>query len=468
MAAVYPENPYLQGNFAPLRTECDVENLVVVGEIPADLNGTLYRNCPDPQFAPRGEHHWFAGDGMIHAFHIREGKVSYRNRWARTPKFEAERAAGEALINPFNPLDNDPRAANLHSTLANTNVVWHGGRLLALEEAHLPWELDPHTLESKGYYDFSAGLSGPVTAHPKIDPKTGQMLCFGYSAKGYFTPEIAYYEVNPDGVLTRSELFTAPYVAMVHDFITTSEHVLFPIMPLTGSIERAMQGLPAFAWEPEKGAFVGVMRRDQDVESMRWFQTDPCFVFHPMNAWTEGDKIHADVMKHEVAPLFPNADGSPISVENGKSGARLFRWTLDMAANSDRIQEQQLGDQAGEFPRCDERRTGLSYRHGYYAKLAADNLTFTDIIHHDHDLGRCKLFHVPDSDRLDEPVFVPRNSDALEGQGYLLATVYRGAEKRTDLLILDAENVDGKPLAVARLAHRVPHGFHGNWRPDTH
>ena len=149
MAAPFPNHPNLVGGFAPIHMECDYPDLVVAGEVPKELSGAFFRNGPNPQFAPRGDYHWFGGDGMIHGFYIREGKVSYRNRYVRTVKWNKEHEAGRALFGAFNPMDNDPSVQGIETDgLANTNVVWHAGKLLALEEAHAPFELDPHTLES--------------------------------------------------------------------------------------------------------------------------------------------------------------------------------------------------------------------------------------------------------------------------------------------------------------------------------
>ena len=467
MARPMPKHPHLSGNFAPLRMECDAPDLIVHGEIPTELNGSYFRNGPDPQYAPRGDHHWFAGDGMIHAFHFRDGRVAYRNRWVRTPKWEWEHAAGEALIDPFNPLNNDPRVAGRDSTLANTNVVWHGGRLLALEEGHAPFELDPTTLESKGYWTFDDQLKGPMTAHPKIDPETGQMLFFGYMASGPFSPDIAWHEVAADGTLTRSETFAAPFTSMVHDFITTREHLVFPIFPLTGDLDRAMRGAPPFAWEPERGTHIGIMPRAGSATSMRWFEHDPCYVFHPMNAWNLGDKVIADVMKFEAAPLFPNPDGSKGDPE--KNRAQLTRWTFDLGSNTNTVKEERLDDLSGEFPRFDERFTGLTYRHGYFACASPDNEgpagAFDAIAHLDHVTGRRCIHHLEPGDATSEPLFVPRSSDAPEGDGFLLAVVYRARSRTSEMLILDAQSLDRAPLATVALSHRIPNGFHGNWRP---
>ena len=300
MTQPYPIHPQLQGNFAPIRMEADIDDLVIEGELPRSLEVAYYRNGPDPQFPPRGEHHWFTGDGMLHQFVIAEGKVRYRNRWLRTVKWHKEREAGRSLFGAFNPMDADPSVAGIETDgLANTNVIWHGGRLLALEEGHAPFEVDSQTLESIGPWRFDDTFEGPMTAHPKIDPVTGEMIFFGYMVDGVLGKGLSYQVVNADGVLTRSERFEAPISSMVHDFIVTSEHVIFPILPLTGSVERAMRGEPAFAWEPEKGSHIGVMPRDGSVKDIRWYETDPCYVFHPMNAMTSGNTIRAHVMQFE-------------------------------------------------------------------------------------------------------------------------------------------------------------------------
>ena len=193
-------NPYLEGNFAPVRSEDDF-HLPVRGEIPAGLAGTLYRTGPNPQFEPRdNNHHWFAGDGMVHAFHVEDGKVRYRNRYVRTPKWRAENAAGKALFGTFgNPMTTDPDYIGQDAGVANTNIVFHAGRLLALEEAHAPFEMDPATLDSKGYLDFG----GKFTAHPKFDPVTGEMVFFSYSSGPMpFSNTVSYGVADASGRLT--------------------------------------------------------------------------------------------------------------------------------------------------------------------------------------------------------------------------------------------------------------------------
>ena len=176
-------------NLAPIPMECDAPFLKVTGELPRELNGTLYRNGPNPQFDAPGAH-WFLGDGMLHAFHLENGRASYRNRWVRTPKWLAEHDAGRAIFGGFGgrKLPDAPATSCTDTGVANTNIIFHGGKLLALEEGHLPTEIEPGTLNRLGYCDYKGAIKGPFTAHPKIDPVTGEMVFFGYNASGPLTP----------------------------------------------------------------------------------------------------------------------------------------------------------------------------------------------------------------------------------------------------------------------------------------
>ncbi|WP_213284697.1 carotenoid oxygenase family protein [Bradyrhizobium sp. sGM-13] len=451
-------------NLAPIPMECDAAHLKVSGELPRELNGTLYRNGPNPQFdAP--DAHWFVGDGMLHAFHLENGRASYRNRWVRTPKWLAEHDAGRALFGGFGRrLPGTPASVTQDGGVANTNIIFHGGRLLALEEGHLPTEIEPGTLNRLGYCDYGRGISGPFTAHPKIDPVTGEMVFFGYNAAGPLTPALSFGSVNAAGVVTRFDRFEAPYASMVHDFIVTKNHLLFPILPLTGSIERAMTGRPPYAWEPDKGAYVGVMKRDGSAKDIVWFRAECCYVFHVMNAWEDGDRIIADVMQYEEPPLFTHPDGTPTNP--AKSRARLCRWTFDLAGNTDRFTQTWLDDITGEFPRVCDRSVGSANRHGWYACANPDLPTsagLSGLVHVDGNGSRLGQYLLPAGDTISEAVFVPRGDDASEGDGWLMSVVWRARENRSDLAVFNATDVDAGPVALVKLGHRVPDGIHGNW-----
>ena len=458
------QRAWTAGNFTPVAVERDAGPLPIRGELPAGLAGTLFRNGPNPRF-DAGDSHWFVGDGMVHAFTLEDGTARYRNRWVRTPKWRAEDAAGRSLFHGFGQARPDlPAAAGVDGGVANTNIVWHGGRLLALEEGHLPMEMRPDTLETAAYCDFAGAVTGPFTAHPKIDPATGELVFFGYHVGGRFSATMSYGTIGADGRAGRFEHFEAPFASMVHDFAVTRRHVLFPVLPLTGSLERARSGRPPYAWEPGLGSHVGVMRRDGSAAGMRWFHSDACYAFHVMNAWEEGERILADVMQMETPP-FPLPDGRPASALARHT--RLCRWTFDLAGDSDRFERRYLDDLDGEFPRIDDRRAGLPCRHGWFAAARPGLVdgTFDSLAHMDFGRGRRTLHLLPEGDASSEPVFVPRSAGAAEGDGWLLAILWRAREGRSDLAVFEAGAIDSGPVATVELPCRVPFGLHGSWVP---
>ncbi|MCG8591844.1 MAG: carotenoid oxygenase family protein [Proteobacteria bacterium] len=473
MSRPFPtDDPYLNGNFAPWPMEGEVRDIEIEGEVPRELAGTLYRNGPNPQFAPRGRYHWFDGEGMIHAFRFENGRVDYRNRWVRTERFVREREAGEALFGGLaNAGASDESVAGVSPNAANTNIVSHAGKLLALWEAGLPYELDPDTLETRGTWDFAGKLMRPLepeaqealgmeampgimTAHPKFDPETGEMLFFGYSP---IPPFLQYHVVDASGKLVRSMDIEVPFPSMVHDFITTRDHVIFPIFPAVFDLSRMETGDLPIVWEPDRGTHIGIMPRDGGPEDVVWLDSDPCYVFHPMNAYTDANRIVAEVCRHPVLPLFDtDGEGPPI----------LTRWEIDLAGGT--VKESALDDCPSEFPRLDERYAGLDYRHGYAAgsdRPDGETALPEAIVHFDLKTGKRMSHKLDPGCACGEPIFVPRSADAPEGDGFLLATVYRGETNRSEVVVLDAQNVADAPLARVKLPHRVPYGFHGNWRP---
>ncbi|MFM9924222.1 carotenoid oxygenase family protein [Variovorax sp. H27-G14] len=465
---------FFTGNYAPIGEEHDIAALDIEGTLPHGLSGSLYRVGPSPQYAPRDDnYHWFSGDGMVHAFHIDAGVVSYRNRWARTPKWQLEHEAGRALFGTFgNPATSDPLAQGRNGGTANTNMLWHGNRLFALEESHQPFELDAHTLASKGHQSFGDRVNSRCTAHPKPDPESGELHFFAYSPDGPCSPTMLYGVMDAQCEVTQLQSFSAPYASMAHDFMVTRGHVLFPVTPLTLSVERAMRGKPLLAWDASLRTHVGVMRRGSSTDTLRWFDTDACHVFHVMNAWDDGDTVVAYVMQSDTAPGLPDAEGRPGDPE--AMAARLCRWTFDLAGEHATFRREYLDDLAAEFPRIDERYTGRRNRYGFYtchatsrARDDAESVLYDSLARFDFDSGERQMYTLPPGDVVSEPVFVPRSVDAAEGDGWLLTVAWREEERRSDLLVFDATNVGAGAVAVARLPHRVPFGFHGNWRSNA-
>lgn len=395
---------------------------------------------------------------MVHACQFASGRVSYRNRWVRTERFRREREAGEALFGGlFDPKASDPRVAGASISdrnAANTNIIDHGGKLLALWEGGKPYQLHAQTLETIGAWDFEGQLDGAMTAHPKIDPETGEMLMFGYSLT---VSSLVYHVVDARGALVRSDVIDVPFPSMMHDFMATRDHVIFPVFPVRLQLQGAAGTGGGITWDPDSGAHLGIMPRAGSGRDGTWLQIDPCYVFHAMNAYSEGDRIIADVSRYPSMPgLVGGQEAEP---------PLMTRWDIDLTAGV--VAEKTLDDRPADFPRIDDRFAGLPYRHGYARGFAgphsSDRRSCEAILHYDVASGQRRVCEMPPGDVPSEPVFVPRTQK--EGDGFLLMTVYRAAAHRSDLMILDAQNIDREPLATATLPHHIPYGFHGNWSP---
>jgi carotenoid cleavage dioxygenase len=464
MAEPYPaNNPLLHGAFEPIRFECEYADLIVEGELPANLRGTLYRIGPNPQFAPRGAYNPLQGEGMVHAFRIANQRVAYRNRWVRTRRWTLERQAGRALFATSDPSDSDPDIAGVAGEgAANTHIITHAGRLLALEEGHPPIEIDPRTLETIAPFDFAGRLPSNMTAHPKVDPQTGEMLFFANFPARAFDGCLNLYVADRVGELTRTERIHGPYPSLVHDFAITCRHFVFIICPVTLSLARLRAGARPIAWEPDRGTYVGVLSRESPGTRIRWFTGPTCMVWHTLNAYDDGVHLHIDLCQQD-APAFPEADGRTAP----EHALRQFlnRWTIDLAAG-DEVQVRRLSNVVCEYPRLDERRCGLPYRYGFVAAEGGPGTR--DMLHraigrYDHTTGEMRLWRAPVRQAVSEPVFAPAAALSAEGVGYVLATVFDEVRNASHLAILDAQRIEEGPIARAHLDHRVPAGFHGSF-----
>ena len=458
---------------APMRVEADISGLEVVqGEVPEHLDGTYYRVVCDrawPSYVPGDL--FFNEDGMAMSFRFAKGRVDFRSRYVRTPRFEAERAAGRSLFGAYrNPYTDDPSVADVNRTVANTNVFYHGGKLYACKEDSPPLLLDPVTLDTIGLYDFEGALTARTsTAHPKTDPVTGEMVFFSFQAKGEVTPDIAYYEADPAGTIIHEAWLRAPYTSMVHDFCVTQNFVIFPIIPLRAEDEWLRRGESHYKWDPDEDVYLGVVPRKGTGAEVRWFRGPNRFASHILGASDDGRRIHIEtpVGRDNFFPFFPWVDDTPYDPVTAR--AFLSRWTIDTGAPGETFTEHRLVDVAGEFPRMDDRRETLPHDWGVMALNHvpghdAPGSGFRWIAGLDLTGGRApQIFYAGDDCSVGEPVFVPGAPDAPEGHGYVLVVVGRHQQMRSDLVILDAQRVDGPPVATVALPFRIRRGLHGNW-----
>ena len=463
MTQPFPEDIFLTGPMAPSGIECDAPDLILEGELPKDLKGVYFRNGPDPLYPPRegDNYHWFHGDGMIQRFEFEGGRVSWKNRWVRTEKYELERKAGESLFGVLgNPMTADPSVAEEHYNTANTHVVWHGNKLMALMEGTIAVELKPDTLETVGNFDYNGQIDGPITAHPKFDHASGEMIFFGNQAKGQFSDWVRYNVADKDGNLIKNEFIQVPYASFVHDFFVTERYVIFPIYPLAFNLENVLKGGVPMAWEPDKGTHFGVIPRDGTADDVTWHSMDPRWSFHMVNAWDEDGCIKMDVCSSNATQFAPKLDGTMATEEDGLRPL-LRRWTIDTTGKTDTVTEEQLDDMPGEFPRTDDRYMTIKHRHVYMGG-GDTGLDFTRLIHHDMETGERKVW---DGEKyfLGEPIHAPRSAGADEGDGYVLQLGHNHETSLTELLIFDAQGIENGPFCRAHLPVRIPPGFHGTW-----
>lgn len=447
------DNPFLNGNYAPWREEGDAYDLEVDGEIPRDLRGALYRIGPNPHFKPPGRYHWFDGDGMAHAFLLRDGRAAYRNRYVRTEGLKAEMGEGRALYGGLLQQGSEmPANRPPFKNAANTNIIGYANRLLALWEAGLPHELKPETLETIGEFNFGGKMNGPVTAHPKIDPKNGDLLFFGYQP---FPPYVTWYRADRGGQLVESRGIDAGLPVMMHDFIATDNYAIFFVCPSVFHIENAAQGKPLIEWEPQHGTRIGAM--DRRTGEVKWFNDEAFYVFHFLNAFEENGSLIVDGCRMNALDMTGNSFGG--------NPPMPWRWTLNLKDGS--LKANQVDDLSGEFPRFDERLAGRKHRFGYFAghhnQSGKEFNGFNVLIKRDYQTGKTEVQDLGGNKQPGEPIFVPRRAGADEDDGWVLAVWYDPAINSSEMSIVDSRDFGGKPIARVKAPHRVPFGFHGNW-----
>jgi carotenoid cleavage dioxygenase-like enzyme len=452
-----PASPFLRGNFAPVREEVVAENLRIIGRLPAGLEGMYVRNGPNPQFPPRGNYHWFDGDGMLHGVRIAGGRASYRNRYIRTAGFEEERRAGRAL---YNGLADPPDLAriiagqNPNKNVANTALIRHNGRLLALWEGGEPHEIRTPGLETVGPHTFGGQLRHPFTAHPKIDPATGEMLCFGYQP---VRPFVRFSTINARGEIVRTVPVDIPRPVMMHDFAITQRFAVFMDLPETFDLARMLRRESPLVFRPEHGARFGLVPRQADGGPVRWFDSQVCFVFHTLAAWEEDDAVILIACRYREFP--DEINGGPANPNARPNQPVLYRWRFDLRTG--RTSESALDDLPVEFPRIHEARMAQPIRYGYTAVVGGE--MFTGYRKYDLQRGQHATHQLGAGRFGGEAVFVPRPDARAEDDGWLVAMVHDVAEGRAELIVLDARDLAAQPVARILLPVRVPYGFHGIW-----
>ncbi|HEX8893328.1 MAG TPA: carotenoid oxygenase family protein [Terriglobales bacterium] len=454
-------NRFLQGPFAPVTEEIATFDLPVTGHLPPELNGRYLRNGPNPMRMDDPNYHWFVGSGMIHGVRLRGGRAEwYRNRWVRS------KVVAEALRErwPGGPVHGKDAAPNTH-------IILHSGRILAtIESGPLPYELSDE-LSTLHSWDFAGTLPAGFAAHTKPDFRTGELHAVAYSP---WSDNVQHVVVDRNGRVVRITDIAVTDKPMMHDFALTDRYVVLYDLPVTLSVDAAKAGseLP-YTWNPKHEARVGLLRRDGSSTEVRWFGIDPCFVFHTLNGYDDGDRVVVDLCRYE---------DFDVSLLAGSGRAMLDRWTIDPSVG--KVASEHLSDHFQEFPRVDPRVLGRQHRYGYttvIAELEQDVLTARGsgcnlvghpfgvcnvLLKHDLKSGTVEKRDFGRSAAAGEAVFVPTSPNAKEDDGYLMAFVHDLKGGATDLIIFASQDFAGEPVARVHLPARVPLGFHGNWIAD--
>jgi len=488
------DNVYLQGNFAPIVKEEFHPDLEIEGEVPPELNGAiLIRVGPNAAYKPLDMkyHHWIDGTGMINAFYFRNGKVDYRNRFVNTFKMQHNRKHRRSLFGGVRSLQKTTwkgwnilqfgifnllylgirRFFHLGPTTgqfdkispimnnSNTNVLLQNGYVLSLDEVGKPYIIKPDTLETLGEFDYHGTLNRNNSAHPLTDPFNGHSYTNSYSP---IPPYLKFYEITPEARVSFEIDVDVPYPAMVHGFSMSEKYYVFYHLPAVYHKENLGTHEP-IRWEPEYGAYIGVLPRDERSAKIRWFKIPVCWVFHNMNSYDEGDKLVTFVAKFPRIPMFGLDTRNPSPPFTEQPGSQFAKWTLDLKTGD--FEEEIINPHLVEFPVMDERFLTRKQQHGWYTALLDDVQQYglwNTVCHYDFVQEKEERYYAGKHHYVGEALFTPKHKDSPEGEGYIMTIKYNLMENKSEVIVLDAQNVAAGPIARIKVPRRIEYDFHGS------
>lgn len=457
------KNPHLTGAFEPIQTEIAVDDLEVVqGAIPTDLSGTYLRNGPNPRFTPLGAYVYpMEGDGMIHAITLEDGKANYRNSYVRTPMLEVEEKAGHALWPSImsgalpGPDDVGQDLAWTFRDMPSINVACHHGTLIALAETTKSYRISP-LLATLDVEDFGGAFPQGAAAHPKIDPATGELITFTYNIEA---PFLQWLVLNPDGTVKSgpNTVDTGNIAYMVHDFAITKTKIVLSLNPAVLDMAAVASGGSMLQWKPDLGSKIAVIPRSGQGPTI-WHDGDPFWVWHFANAFDtqEGVEVQAVTWTNLGGGLAP-----------GFAPPKAAFETITLNDRSSNIKRNSIAERPMEFPRIDDRLTGLPHRQvAVGARGTVDSLptgAFDGVLTIDTQTGT-ETFYQSDGMSLGEPCFVP--SPQSETDGYYVTFATKLSDMTSYFVVLASDDVSQEPIATVKIPQRVPMGLHGAWVPS--
>jgi carotenoid cleavage dioxygenase len=469
------DNPYLHGPYTPVISEITAVDLrVTAGEIPADLSGAYMRNGPNPVLEPKGMYHWFDGDGMVHAVYFRDGRASYIRRWVRTQALRDEIAQGQVtlpgIMGQFDLRRGHEGARGTNpdyvKDTGNTTLTWHNGRVLAQwYNAGRTYALDPLTLDTVADETFGGAVEGTLNAHAKCDARTGELIDYDY---GDFKPYLTYYVVGADGTLKHKTRIDLPGPRLPHDTTITPQYTIFHDFPLYHDVDVLRRtGHRVVEFHRDIPSRFGVMPRYGTQEQIKWFEFEPGYVLHMVNAWEEGDWITMD----GCFQPDPTIRRDPSEGQLGSMLAylryrgHLRRWRMNMRTGEKH--EQQLDDANVEFCLPDTQLYGVKTRYSYHQRVPTDmqTLVFDALVKYDHENGSREVYEYPKGWYGNETPFAKSTRGGAEDRGYAVTVATHAKDYASEAWVFDAQRISKGPIARVALPGRVPIGFHAAWIP---
>ena len=459
MSDLNERNPYLHGIYAPVLDEVSTGSLEVKGELPRDLFGAYFRNGPNPKSPPTGMHHWFDGDGMVHAIHFEDGKARYRNRFVPTPDLAAERAGQEAMPGIFSQAREVADRRTVYKDTANTDLIVHDGRLLALWYiSGLPIGMDLRTLETIELGAMGAAIPRNVSAHSKVDPKTGELVFFDYAL---YEPKMWTGTIAKGGALTHYQEIDLPGPRLPHDMGMTENYVILHDLPVVFTSKAIENKVWQIKVADQPTRFGVVPRKGGEP---KWFSFPTSYIYHVINSWEEGDEVVMVACK-----MVPNGF-TPDAAAHGPYApmvtvlalrAQPFVWRMNMKTGEGR--EERLDERLSEFPAIHQGYAGQKNAFSYHVVMD-DHVEqrFSALLKYDLRDGTSVEHRFDPGVYGSEPVFAPRPSASTEDDGYVI-TFVTTAEGKSEALVIDAQNFGSPPIARVQLPQRVPAGFHATW-----
>ena len=458
------------GGFRTLAEEHDYRIDAIEGQVPAGLRGTLFRNGSGRNdLGGEWFPHWFDGDGMISAIRFDDSGIHYRNRYVATDNYRDETRAGHIVNRGFGKQRPGGMLGNAFrqpANVSNTSVVMQGERLLSLWEGGPPFALDPATLDTRGVETFGGAVKA-FSAHPKVDPDTGELFNFGidYGARTTLTP----YRIDK-GIVTRLPPVTLPRPVMNHDFVLTSRHLVFCLGPIVLLMRPFLLGLKSFdgalCWDTTLPTLILLVPRDGS-GTPRFIETDAFFQFHFANGFEDDGAVVLDLARYpDYLTIGQALRDYWKSQWPSKGMANLTRMRIDLASGKVDSRTYETGT-ANEFPRINPAWSGKRQRFAYIACGPADRMTGLQqqLAKVDLETGAVALHDFAPGGYPGEPVFIATRPGGAEDDGVVVTLVFDAARQRTDIVCLDARDLAATPLFVAPLRHHVPFGLHGTFTP---